>query len=266
MTLHRQTEIPKSFYNNNMERKYTIYKLTSPSGKSYIGQTGQKPEIRWAKGNGYNTSSNIYKAIKKYKWENFTHEILEEGLTLKQANQVEKEYIKKFNTLAPNGYNLQPGGDNRKTHKETKKKLSKAHEKYDTPEWRAKISKTLKNYLWSMTPEERKKNRGRAQTQEIRIIKSEKSKKMWENRSELEKKEVGSKISYAKNHLSEEDQRRRSENIRKSRLAYIASHPNYTEEHSKSVKDVWASYTPEQRAARIQKAKEAKARKALNGK
>lgn len=248
-----------------MEENYRIYKLESPSGKCYIGQTKRKPELRWRNGKNYGLSTALGKAIKKYGWDSFKKEVLVENLSLEEANQLEQDLISELNTIVPNGYNLQPGGENKETHPQTRELLRQRQKEKDTPEWRAKISKTLKDYLWSMTPEERKKNRGRAQTQEVRRIKSEKSKKMWKNRSESEKREIGSKISYAKNHLSEEDQRKRSENIRKSRLAYIASRPNYTEEHSKSVKNVWASYTPEQRAARIQKAKEAKARKALNG-
>lgn len=244
-----------------MEENYRIYKLTSPSGKSYVGQTKIEPEKRWLRGKGYRTSSAIYNAIKKYGWDNFNKEILLENLTREEANFYEEKYINEMNTLSPNGYNLQKGGNNHQVCEKTRELLRQRQREKDTPEWRAKISKTLKDYLWSMTPEERKKNRGRAQTQEIRKIRSEKSKKMWENRSESEKREIGNKISYAKNHLSEEDQRRRSENIRRSRLAYIASHPNYTEEHSKRVKSVWASYTPEQRAIRIQKAKEARLRR-----
>lgn len=30
---------------------YTVYKHTTPSGKVYIGITGQKPERRWQNGN-----------------------------------------------------------------------------------------------------------------------------------------------------------------------------------------------------------------------
>lgn len=244
-----------------MEKNYKIYKLTSPSGKSYIGQTGKKVEERWRKGNGYRTSGCLYKAIKKYGWDNFTREILEEGLTLKEANKLEQKYIKEYNTLVPAGYNLQPGGNNRKMHEETKKRISESRKIYDTPEWRNKISKTLKEYLWSMTEEERKRNRGRKQTDELRQIKSQKSKENWGKRTEEERKRIGYKISYAKNNVSEEQKKKRSENIRKSRLNYIASRPNYTEEHSRSVKKVWDSYTPEQRAARIKKAKAARRKK-----
>ena len=32
------------------------------------------------------------------------------------CNRYEEEYIKKFNTIVPNGYNLQSGGNNRRQH------------------------------------------------------------------------------------------------------------------------------------------------------
>ena len=39
-------------------------------------------------------------------------------------NKFEKEYIKKYNTLVPNGYNLREGGNTSKHHIETKNKIS----------------------------------------------------------------------------------------------------------------------------------------------
>ena len=39
-------------------------------------------------------------------------------------NTYEIEYIRKYNTLVPSGYNLREGGNNGKHHEETKKKIS----------------------------------------------------------------------------------------------------------------------------------------------
>ena len=88
---------------------YIVYKHTSPSNKSYIGITGRDPEIRWKKGWGYSEQPKFFNAIKKYGWENFTHEILEEGLSLKKAWAREKYYISKFDSFG-NGYNADEGG------------------------------------------------------------------------------------------------------------------------------------------------------------
>lgn len=101
-----------------------IYVITNNiNGRQYVGQTIQTIEkryenhIRDAKG-GY-TNMYIHKAIRKYGEENFSINQLEmveyelyEDL-IEQLNILEKFYIKKCNTLNPNGYNLTQGGERR---------------------------------------------------------------------------------------------------------------------------------------------------------
>lgn len=89
-----------------------IYKYTSPSGKSYIGQTKQSLWERagGVTGKGYNKCRVFYSAIKKYGFENFTVEILEETVE-NLLNEKEIEWIVFCNTTTPNGYNLSTGGD-----------------------------------------------------------------------------------------------------------------------------------------------------------
>ena len=41
-------------------------------------------------------------------------------------DDIEIEYIKKYNCLVPNGYNLRNGGNNGKHNEETKNKISKS--------------------------------------------------------------------------------------------------------------------------------------------
>jgi group I intron endonuclease len=93
-----------------------IYKITNIlSNKCYIGQTKkQNPHLRWnehkrtiQKGNGCPALQN---AINKYGINNFKFEILiicfdEDRFTY------EIEYIKKYNSMFPNGYNLTKGGE-----------------------------------------------------------------------------------------------------------------------------------------------------------
>jgi group I intron endonuclease len=98
-------------------QKYCIYKHTCiVNGKSYIGQTCQKPTKRWeTNGKGYEDQPVFWSAIQKYSWDNFDHEILEEGLTLQQANEREKYWIKYYHTYVNDpdscGYNVTRGGD-----------------------------------------------------------------------------------------------------------------------------------------------------------
>ena len=94
------------------EKLCCVYKHTSPSGKVYIGITSMKPEERWHGGYGYKNNKYFYRAIKKYGWENFTHEILFEELTREEACQKEVELIALYDSTNPNkGYNRSIGGD-----------------------------------------------------------------------------------------------------------------------------------------------------------
>ena len=107
---------------------HVIYQHTSPSGKSYIGQTNN-----YKKRNSYHKfsireedrlqSSPFTQAIAKYGWDSFTHRLLENNLTLDEANEREQFYIALFNTLTPNGYNVLPGGKNSTHTDETKQKM-----------------------------------------------------------------------------------------------------------------------------------------------
>ena len=66
---------------------YIIYKHTNKiNGKSYIGQTIQKPSRRWRDGKHY-IDQIFGVAIKKYGWDNFEHIILTDNIqTIEEAN------------------------------------------------------------------------------------------------------------------------------------------------------------------------------------
>ena len=88
-----------------MNKPYVVYCHTSPSGKKYIGMS-KNVKRRWeAHGENYKTCIKFYNAIKKYGWENITHEILEENLTKEEAEKLEEFYIKELDTIN-NGYNM----------------------------------------------------------------------------------------------------------------------------------------------------------------
>ena len=103
-----------------------IYLITNKiNGKQYVGQTIREDiYIRW-KQHKNNTYCNmpISKAYNKYGINNFKFQIICICFD-EDCNKFEKEYIKKFNTISPNGYNLREGGDNSRHHPETIKKLS----------------------------------------------------------------------------------------------------------------------------------------------
>lgn len=105
-------------------KKYCIYKHTSPSGKSYIGQTSDYIIRTSSHLQGNSTCRLFSNAIKKYGWNNFTHDILIENLSIEEATKYEEFYISEHNTLAPNGYNLTSGGLNYIRSEETKQLIS----------------------------------------------------------------------------------------------------------------------------------------------
>ena len=105
---------------------YIVYKHTNKiNKKSYIGITknDNDPNQRWRNGFGYDYNKKFFTDIVKYGWDNFTHEILEKGLTESEALVKETFYIKKFNTVE-NGYNNAYGGN--VLSEEGKKKLQQA--------------------------------------------------------------------------------------------------------------------------------------------
>lgn len=94
-----------------MERVYCVYKHTTPNGKVYIGQTKQKPEQRFGKGNGYKGCPAFYHAILKYGWDSIKHEVLVHGLSAAEANEKEKELIREYRSNQKEyGYNVTSGG------------------------------------------------------------------------------------------------------------------------------------------------------------
>lgn len=99
-----------------------VYCLTSPNGKKYIGQTRRTLEKRIKEHCNRKECTALYNALLKYGIDNFKVDILiicdEENL-----NYYEIKYIKEFNTLYPNGYNIKTGGINGKHCEKSKEKM-----------------------------------------------------------------------------------------------------------------------------------------------
>lgn len=90
------------------KRNYYVYMHYFPDKKAYIGLTRQKPEDRWSNGSGYKKQP-VYSAIEKFGWENIEHIILQKNLTFNEAQELEKYYINKYDSIN-NGYNVGKGG------------------------------------------------------------------------------------------------------------------------------------------------------------
>lgn len=90
-----------------------IYKIYNDfNDKIYIGKTGRSVEFRFKEHFRGASGSNSYidASMKKYGIKHFYYEILEECET-EYVNERERYWIAYFNSQAPNGYNLTPGGD-----------------------------------------------------------------------------------------------------------------------------------------------------------
>jgi len=92
-----------------------IYLITNAfNGKQYVGQTVKSLQCRW-KTHVYRAIHSIlhlplHRAIRKYGAQNFIVRELYVTRNEKDLNRMEVHYIKKFNTVTPNGYNISPGG------------------------------------------------------------------------------------------------------------------------------------------------------------
>lgn len=120
-----------------------IYMLTSPSGKSYIGQSTRTIEERFKAHQLLGSQCvAISNAIQKHGWNNFEkhwYEVPDEDL-----NDHEELMVEVLGTLAPDGYNLRKGGGSKGSLcEEVKQKMSESHKGKTHPdEVKQKISKT----------------------------------------------------------------------------------------------------------------------------
>lgn len=150
--------------------EYIIYKHTNKiNGKVYIGQTRMKPSERFKNGLGYRTQI-FYRAIQKYGWDNFEHEVLFENLTQDEANELEIQMIAEYQSNNPEyGYNISSGGNHREMSEEGRRSY---HEKRLGHE----VSEETRAIL-------REKCRGRHHTEEERkkISKKNTGKKWFNN-------------------------------------------------------------------------------------
>lgn len=119
-----------------MSTEYKVYVHTNTAnGKKYFGITRQKTTKRWQNGSGYHGCTYFERAIKKYGWASFLHEIVAENLTADEAKKLERELITANKTYLPEyGYNISLGGDGETkyfTEEEAKEALRKQrHECY----------------------------------------------------------------------------------------------------------------------------------------
>ena len=93
-----------------------IYCLTSPSGKSYIGQTKRPIEKRLCEHSKMSTGCvALNNAIQKYGFNNFKAEILL-IVNNEYLDMYEQHMINIYDSIYPNGYNIRTGGAYKSKH------------------------------------------------------------------------------------------------------------------------------------------------------
>lgn len=149
------------------DAKWTVYVHTSPSGKYYVGITSQKNlNQRWRNGEGYVKNDHFYRAIQRYTWDAFTHEIIAEHLTKDEACKMEIKLIAELKSNDYHyGYNISSGGEGA-TGLFGEKNPNYGH--HWSEEKRKAFSKYQKEHPYQLTEEQRQKM-------------SERSKQMWQN-------------------------------------------------------------------------------------
>lgn len=127
-----------------------IYTITNKiNNKIYIGQSNHcKRRFSEHKSpSSLKKAGAIYLAFKKYGIENFEFKIIHECL-IEELNDKEIFYIKELNTLSPNGYNLNSGGNVPiEISEETRKKMSKAQSGKNNPMYGKERSEEHKEKL-----------------------------------------------------------------------------------------------------------------------
>ena len=93
-------------------RTYYIYKAENvDNGKVYIGKTSNFKERKWQHERCYEKEDcRFHRAIQKHGNNKFNWKIIDEADSLEKAYELEKKYIKEYNSFHPNGYNMTKGG------------------------------------------------------------------------------------------------------------------------------------------------------------
>ena len=187
-----------------MENNWCVYCHTAPDGRRYVGITSRKPQKRWNYGRGYKENSYFTRAIEKYGWNSFRHEILCEKLTQDGASELEKKFIELFESCdRSKGFNIDLGGWTRGSKvmsEETKRKIGDAHRgRYTEAQWAATIARRGKGH--PHTEEAKKKigdaHRGRhlSEEQRKRLSEINKGKKIPESVKEKLRVKNGKRIN-----------------------------------------------------------------------
>ena len=151
-----------------MNKNCGIYKITSPTGRIYIGQAINlhKRIIRYSMSSTYKKQPKLKNSFEKYGVENHQFNIIE-YCSEEDLNCSERFWQDEFEVLSKNGLNcvLQECGQARKVYtKELRKKISDSKLGEKNPNWGKKMTQEVKD----KRNVNRKSTKGRIVSEEIK--------------------------------------------------------------------------------------------------
>lgn len=90
---------------------HSVYILTVPDGRKYVGTTSMPVKRRWNHGNGYRFCSALWDVICELGWDAIDKEVIGESFTEDEASNLEQNLIAEYQTTNPSfGFNREAGG------------------------------------------------------------------------------------------------------------------------------------------------------------
>ena len=132
-----------------------IYKIDSPTGRRYVGQTRKTAErriIQYKSKRSKKNKSLILLSIDKYGWDAHSFSVIEDNVPDELLNEREIYWITELKTYAAenlDGMNLTRGGDNRESWKNDKTRVERAKMRRGekSPSWGKKWSEEMKKRI-----------------------------------------------------------------------------------------------------------------------
>lgn len=243
-------------YNSQMAKNnFIVYISTAPNGKSYIGQTittlqkrrqGHLHDARNGRG-GKPECRAFNAALRKYGSASFQWKVLCRANNMEELNAREEEYIARYNTLSPNGYNLTTGGGNAIPSDETRERIGAAHRGKKPGAKACKNMSEAAKRRWA-NPAEHKKcaamTKAAMANSEVRKKQKAGLKRRWANPAEHEKAAAAAKRRY-------EDPAEREKSRQRNKQVW--ANPELREKQSATQKMVWANLELREKLSAIQK-------------
>jgi group I intron endonuclease len=117
-----------------INKSFVVYKIhCNGNGKDYIGITNdfnRRFAVHWNDAFNCNKQTVLCRTMRKYGKNDFVISKIDNAHTWESACELEKKYIKNFNTKVPNGMNMTDGGDGvfgLKHSDKTKEQMRKSH-------------------------------------------------------------------------------------------------------------------------------------------